>query len=64
MKTKKPIRSETIRLRLTKEERQLIDVINNSDFTNISEHVRRSLFYYASNYYPTLLKNKIYKYEV
>lgn len=57
MNKTKPKRSEFIRLRLTLQERQIIEQINASDYTNVSEHVRRSLHYYAANNYPTLLSN-------
>ncbi len=59
MKTTKSKRSAFIRLRLTPQERQMIDSINASDYTNVSEHVRRSLFYYASVYYPSLLNKNL-----
>jgi len=51
-------RSEFIRLRLTPKERQIIDQINASDYTNISEHVRRSLHFYAAHNFPTLVAFK------
>jgi hypothetical protein len=59
MKTTKSRRSECIRLKLTPQERQMIDSINSSEYTNVSEHVRRSLFYYASVYYPSLLNKNL-----
>jgi hypothetical protein len=59
MKTTKSKRSTSIRLRLTVQERQMIDAINSSDYTNVSEHVRRSLLYYASVYYPSLLNKNL-----
>lgn len=58
MTKSKPQRSEFIRLRLTPQERQIIDVINSFDFTNVSEHVRRSLHFYATHNYPSLLAIK------
>jgi hypothetical protein len=54
-------RSEFIRLRLTPQERQIIDQINSSDYTNVSEHVRRSLHFYAAHNYPTLVAFKTSK---
>lgn len=54
----KPQRSEFIRLRLTPQERQIIDQINASDYTNVSEHVRRSLHFYAVQNYPSLFPFK------
>jgi hypothetical protein len=58
MNKTRPRRSEFIRLRLTPEERQIIENINASDYTNVSEHVRRSLLFYANMNYPNLIKNK------
>lgn len=58
MTKSKPQRSEFIRLRITPHERQIIDAINSSDFTNISEHVRRSLHFYASHNFPALVTSK------
>lgn len=55
MNRTKPHRSEFIRLRLTPQERLIIDQINASDYTNVSEHVRRSLHYYAAHNFPTLV---------
>lgn len=57
----KPQRSEFIRLRLTPQERQIIDQINASDYTNVSEHVRRSLYFYAAQNYPSLVPFKLSK---
>jgi hypothetical protein len=57
----KPQRSEFIRLRLTPQERQIIDQINASDYTNVSEHVRRSLHFYATHNFPTLVAFKTSK---
>mgnify|MGYP000845971912 FL=1 len=54
----KPQRSEFIRLRLTPQERQIIDQINSSDYTNVSEHVRRSLHFYAAHNFPSLVAFK------
>lgn len=58
MTKSKPQRSEFIRCRLTPQERQIIDAINSSDFTNISEHVRRSLHFYAAHNFPGLVAFK------
>lgn len=58
MTKSKPQRSEFIRLRLTPQERQIIDLINESDYTNVSEHVRRSLHFYAAHNFPTLVAFK------
>ncbi len=56
MKKTKLRRSEFIRIRLSPEERRIIDCINSQyDYTNISEHVRRTLNYYAVNVYPKAL---------
>jgi hypothetical protein len=56
MKKTKLRRSEFIRIRLSPEERRIIDYINSEyDYTNISEHVRRTLNYYAANVYPKVL---------
>ncbi|MEY4455941.1 MAG: hypothetical protein RLY15_205 [Bacteroidota bacterium] len=57
----KPQRSEFIRLRLTPQERHIIDQINASDYTNVSEHVRRSLHFYAAHNFPTLVAYKTSK---
>jgi Arc/MetJ-type ribon-helix-helix transcriptional regulator len=57
----KPQRSESIRLRLTPQERQIIDQINSSDYTNVSEHVRRSLHFYAAHNFPALVAFKTSK---
>lgn len=40
------------------QERQIIDQINASDYTNVSEHVRRSLHFYAANNFPALVAFK------
>lgn len=58
MNRKKPQRTEFIRTRLTPSERQIIELINAHDYTNVSEHVRRSLHYYAKNNFPTLIEFK------
>ncbi len=58
MSKTKPLRSSYIRLRLTPQERQIIDLINESDYTNVSEHVRRSLHFYAAHNFPTLVTFK------
>lgn len=56
MKKDKLRRSEFIRIRLSPRERKIIDVINSQfEFTNVSEHVRRTLNYYAKNVYPVVL---------
>ena len=47
-------RTEFIRLRLTPQERQIIEQINASDYTNVSEHVRRSLLFYAKTVHPNI----------
>jgi hypothetical protein len=57
----KPKRTEFIRLRLTPQERQIIEQINASDYTNVSEHVRRSLHFYAANNFPALVAFKSLK---
>ena len=57
----KPKRTEFIRLRLTPQERQIIEQINASDYTNVSEHVRRALHFYAANNFPALVANKSLK---
>ncbi len=57
----KPKRTEFIRLRLTPQERQMIEQINASDYTNVSEHVRRSLHFYADNNCPSLVAIKSLK---
>ncbi len=54
-------RSEFIRLRLTPQERLIIDQINASDYTNVSEHVRRSLHFYAAHNFPSLVAFKTSK---
>ena len=55
MQNTKSRRSEFIRIRLSPEERRIIDGINAYDYTNVSEHVRRTLHYYAKNVYPNVL---------
>jgi hypothetical protein len=55
MQKTKSRRSEFIRIRLSPEERRIIDGINSHDYTNVSEHVRRTLNYYARNVYPSVL---------
>ena len=57
----KPKRTEFIRLRLTPQERQIIEQINASDYTNVSEHLRRSLHFYAANNFPALVAFKSLK---
>lgn len=65
MKKDKLRRSEFIRIRLSPRERKIIDVINSQfEFTNVSEHVRRTLNFYAKNIYPNVmeeLKEKTYE---
>ncbi len=65
MKKAKFKRSEFIRIRLSPSERRIIDAINSQfEFTNVSEHVRRTLNYYAKNVYPNVLdelKEEIYE---
>lgn len=57
MKKDKLRRSEFIRIRLSPRERKIIDVINSQfEFTNVSEHVRRTLNYYAKNVYPIVME--------
>jgi uncharacterized protein (DUF1778 family) len=51
-------RTQFIRLRLTPQELQIIEQISALDKTNVSEHVRRSLNYYASHNFPTTGPNK------
>lgn len=58
MTKSKPRRTEFIRLRISPQERQIIDAINSSNFTNISEHVRRSLHFYAAHNFPSLVAFK------
>lgn len=56
MKKDKLRRSEFIRIRLSPRERKIIDVINSQfEFTNVSEHVRRTLNFYAKNVYPNVM---------
>lgn len=50
----KPKRTKFIRLRLTPKELQIIEQISALDQTNVSEHVRRSLNYYATHNFPAL----------
>lgn len=50
----KPKRTQFIRLRLTPQELQIIEQISALDKTNVSEHVRRSLNYYATNNFPAM----------
>ena len=54
MNKTKPKRSKFIRLRLTPQEFKIIEQINASDYSNISEHVRRSLHFYAAHNLTTL----------
>lgn len=61
MNKSKTKRSEFIRLRLTPQERHLIDLINANDYTNVSEHVRRSLYFYAAHNFPLLVPFKTSK---
>jgi len=56
MQKTKSRRSEFIRIRLSPEERSIIDGINAYDYTNVSEHVRRTLNFYARNVYPNILE--------
>lgn len=57
MKKDKLRRSEFIRIRLSPRERKIIDVINSHfEFTNVSEHVRRTLNFYAKNVYPNVVE--------
>lgn len=56
MRKTKSRRSEFIRIRLSPEERRIIDGINAYDYTNVSEHVRRTLNYYAKNVYPNIME--------
>jgi hypothetical protein len=58
MNKTKPKRSKFIRLRLTPQEFNIIEQINASDYSNISEHVRRSLHFYAANNFPALVAFK------
>lgn len=49
-------RSSFIRVRISPIERKIIDLINKEhDFTNVSEHVRRTLNFYANNVYPNVI---------
>lgn len=57
MKETKSRRSQFIRIRLSPEERRIIDGINACDYTNVSEHVRRTLHYYAKNVYPNVMED-------
>lgn len=57
MKKNKLRRSEFIRIRLSPRERKIIDIINSQfEFTNVSEHVRRTLNFYAKNIYPNVME--------
>ena len=57
MKKDKLRRSEFIRIRLSPRERKIIDIINSQfEFTNVSEHVRRTLNFYAKNIYPNVME--------
>lgn len=57
MKKVKLKRSEFIRIRLSSDERKIINFINSQyDFTNVSEHVRRTLNYYALNVHPNVFQ--------
>jgi len=56
MQKTKSRRSSFIRIRLSIEERRIIDGINSYDYTNVSEHVRRTLNYYARNVYPNVME--------
>jgi hypothetical protein len=56
MQKTKSRRSSFIRVRLSIEERRIIDGINSHDYTNVSEHVRRTLNYYARNVYPNVME--------
>ncbi len=56
MRKTKSRRSEFIRIRLSPEERRIIDGINAYDYTNVSEHVRRTLNFYAKNVYPNVME--------
>jgi hypothetical protein len=58
MNKEKPKRTEFLRLRLTPGERQIIEQIIALDNTNISEHLRRSLNYYAANNFPAIGASK------
>lgn len=49
MKKEKLKRTEFIRIRVTPQELQMIEQISALEQTNVSEHVRRSLNYYASH---------------
>lgn len=53
----KTIKSEYVRFRLSRRERQIIDQINEIDSTTISEHVRRALNYYARNAHNNIFRN-------
>ena len=58
MKDEKPKRTQFIRLRLTPQELYIIEQISTLDQTNVSEHVRRSLNYYATHNFPALGASK------
>ncbi len=51
-------RTQFIRLRLTPQELQIIEQISALDQTNVSEHVRRSLNYYATHNFPAIGASK------
>ena len=54
----KPKRTQFIRLRLTPQELHIIEQISALDQTNVSEHVRRSLNYYATHNFPAIGTSK------
>lgn len=54
----KIIKSEYIRFRLSRRERQIIEQINEIDLTTISEHIRRALSFYAKNAHINIFKNQ------
>lgn len=53
-KVEKPKRTVFIRLRLTPQEQQIIEQFNAMNQTNVSEHVRSALDFYAKNNHPEL----------
>ncbi len=53
----KTIKSDYVRFRITKRERQIIDLIKEIDSTSVSEHVRRALNYYARNAHNNIFQN-------
>ena len=53
----KTIKSDYVRFRITKRERQIIDLIKEIDSTSVSEHVRRALNYYARNAQNNIFQN-------